>query len=66
MRRSLLIQNKLHLSVHFHFITSFPLILSLSVCLPPLCASFFSLSGLQGLANPVLHLAQLFDLDLAL
>lgn len=25
-----------------------------------------SLSGLQGLVNPVLHLAQLFDLDLAL
>ncbi len=27
---------------------------------------FFSLPGLQGLVNPVLHLAQLFDLDLAL
>lgn len=35
-----------------------------------LCFFFFflppSLLGLQGLVNPVLHLAQLFDLDLAL
>lgn len=54
------IQNKL-LLFHLNFISRSHLSF-LPHCAP---SCFFRRSGLQSLVNPVLHLAQLFDLDLA-